>query len=373
MGTPVTSGAPSSKPDARIFSRCTSRGTLRDMPSVLPRWISAITACALLSAATPAYAQRGKKTEEDPKTAEAKKHMEAGAAFFNDPAGHKCEEAFSEFEKAYELVGSLNALKGMAFCAMFLERDGEAIELYETLLERKGSQIDRADKQQIESDLKALRAAVAVVTLKTDGANVVVVDTRTPAKGYPITNRYKIEEKQLQLGVHPGMHEIKASIDGQPEQVWRIEIKNGEAYNRDFNFGVKDEKKDDGANKPPPVVPDKPSRPIPKSVFIVGGATVALGIAGGVVGFLAKGAKDEFETANGKEADKAKLEEMRSKVVTMNLVADISFGLALAGAATTIVLFAKRPEKKPEAASGSLGFAPWATPQTAGAMVWGTF
>jgi len=325
----------------------------------------------MLTGAVPVYAQgKGKKPEDDPKVAEAKTHMEAGAAFFNDPAGHKCEEAFSEFEKAYELVGSLNALKGMAFCAMFLERDGEAIELYETLLERKGSQIDRADKQQIEADLKALRAAVSVVTLKTDVAGLTVVDTRTPAKGYPITNRYKIEEKQLQLGVHPGVHEFRASVDGKPEQVWRIEIKNGESYNREFNFGVTPP---DTNDKPPPKEPEKPSRPVPKSVFIVGGATVAFGIAGGVVGFLAKGARDDYEAANGKEADKAKLESMRSNVVTMNLIADVSFGLAVAGAATTLVLFLKRPEKKPDVGKDSLHFSPWATHQGSGAMMWGTF
>ena len=325
----------------------------------------------MFTASLPVYAQgKGKKPDEDPKVAEAKKHMEAGAAFFNDPAGHKCEEAFAEFEKAYDLVGSLNALKGMAFCAMFLERDGEAIELYETLLERKGSQIDRADKQQIEADLKALRAAVAVVTLKTDVTGLSVVDTRTPAKGYPITNRYKVDEKQLQLGVHPGVHEFKATVDGKPDQVWRIEIKNGEAYNHDFNFGTTVEVQQD---KPPPKEPEKPSRPIPKSVFIVGGATIALGAAGAVVGVLAKGARDEFETANGKETDKAKLESMRSNVVTMNLVADISFGLALAGAATTVVLILKRPEKKPDATQSALSFSPWATPQGGGAMVWGTF
>lgn len=330
-----------------------------------------MTACAMFTGAMPVYAQgRGKKPEEDPKVAEAKKHMEAGAAFFNDPAGHKCEEAFAEFEKAYELVGSLNALKGMAFCAMFLERDGEAIELYETLLERKGSQIDRADKQQIESDLKALRAAVAVVTLKTDVAGLTVVDTRTPAKGYPITNRYKIEEKQLQLGVHPGVHEFRAEVDGKPEQVWRIEIKNGEAYNHVFTFGAADSGTPD---KPPPKEPEKPARPIPKSVFIVGGATIALGIAGGVVGGLAKVARNDYEAANGQETDRAKLDEMRSKVVTMNLVADISFGLAVAGAATTLVLFLERPEKKPKAVKEALQFSPWATPRGGGAMVWGTF
>lgn len=339
------------------------------MRFALTRWISAITACAVLTAALPAS---GKKPEEDPKVAEAKKHMEAGAAFFNDPAGHKCEEAFAEFEKAYELVGSLNALKGMAFCAMFLERDGEAIELYETLLERKGSQIDRADKQQIESDLKALHAAVSIVTLKTDATGLSITDTRTPAKGYPITNRYKIEEKQLQLGVHPGVHEFRATFDGKPDQVWRIEIKNGEAYNHDFNFGVQ-KQEDTHDQPPPPKEPDKPSRPVPKSVFIMAGATVAFGAAGGVVGFLAKGARDEYEAANGTEPDKAKLDAMRSKVVTMNLIADVSFGLAVAGAATTLVLFLKRPEAKPEAGKDSLHFSPWATHQGGGAMLWGAF
>lgn len=344
------------------------------MRSQLTRWISAITACAMFTATGPVNAQgKGKKPAEDPNVAEAKKHMEAGAAFFNDPAGHKCEDAFGEFEKAYNLVGSLNALKGMAFCAMFLERDGEAIELYETLLERKGAQIDRADKRQIEADLKALREAVAVVTLKTNVVGLTVVDTRIPTKGSPITNRYRIDENQLQLGVHPGMHELKAVVDGQPEQVWRIEIKNGEAYDHDFRFA---ESAPDNEDKPPPKKteePKKPSRPIPKTVFIVGGATVALGAAGTVVGVLAKGARDEFEAANGKEKDKSKLEAMRSNVVTMNLVTDISFGLALAGAATTVVLFLQRPEKKPESDKGALSFSPWATPQGGGAMIWGTF
>jgi len=57
------------------------------MRSLLTRWISAITACAMFTTALPVHAQgKGKKPDDDPKVAEAKKHMEAGAAFFNDPA-----------------------------------------------------------------------------------------------------------------------------------------------------------------------------------------------------------------------------------------------------------------------------------------------
>ncbi len=321
----------------------------------------------MLAGASPAFAQP--KKAEDPNVAEAKKHMEAGAAFFNDPAGHKCEEAFSEFEKAYELVGSLNALKGMAFCAMFLERDGEAIALYETLLERKGSQMERTDKQQVESDIKALKAVVAKVTIKTNKPGLMVTDTRTPAKGYPITNRYKVDGDQLVLGIHPGVHELRASVDGSPEQVWRVEIKNGGEHEHSFEFETD---KPVQSDKPQPKPDDGPKRPIPKTVFIVGGASVALGIAGAVVGVLASGARTEYEDANGKEP-KAKLEDMRSNVTTLNLVADISFGLAIAGAATTVVLFLKRPEKKTEPTKEAVLFAPWATPQGGGAMIMGTF
>src|ERR1051325_2887154 len=81
-------------------------------------------------------------TTDPAKLEQAKKHMTAGAAFYNDPSGHKCEEAIREFGKAYELSGSLNALRGMAICNLELERDGDAIAQYQAYLKGKGDKID---------------------------------------------------------------------------------------------------------------------------------------------------------------------------------------------------------------------------------------
>jgi len=73
---------------------------------------SAGAATAPASSAAPATSPR-KPT--DAEIAEAKRHMEAAAAFYNDPSGRKCEDAYREFKLAYELSGgtSLNAAKGV--------------------------------------------------------------------------------------------------------------------------------------------------------------------------------------------------------------------------------------------------------------------
>jgi len=360
------------------------------MRSALTRTFSAITALAMLAAACPALAQGkgGKKppaepaAPEDPKLIEAKKHMEAGAAFYNDPSGHKCEEAYREFKKAFDLSGSMNAVKGMGLCAMELERDGEAISLLDKFLDAKGDQLDPADRQQMETDLKAMRSAVAWVTLKSDRAGVTITDVRTPARGFPITNRYTIGVTGTRIGIHPGAHEFKASVDGAPDQVWRVEISNGSKYDHEFEFdkgkpvtaeGFTDKDLQGGEDKPA----EKPSRPVPITVFVVGGAAIAAGIAGAVVGgALATSAKADYDASNGKartQADLVVLEDLRSNVVTLNAVADVCFGVAAAGAVVATVLFVTRPEKKAEPPKDSFAFAPWAIPQGGGFMAVGTF
>src|SRR5581483_10837342 len=84
-----------------------------------------------LALASSARAQTPVTNPTPDQLAQARQHMQAGAAFYNDPSGkHKCEEAYREFKKAYLLSGSLNAVKGMAVCSLELERDGEAIKEY---------------------------------------------------------------------------------------------------------------------------------------------------------------------------------------------------------------------------------------------------
>jgi hypothetical protein len=356
-------------------SACSPPGLRRSVePDCLPRpprrrrvrlGICSSLAALILATAAPALAQDPAKIEQ------AKKHMQAGAAFYNDPSGHKCEEALREFGKAYELSGSLNALKGMAVCNLELERDGEAIEQFAAYLKGKGDKIEAADKQQVESDLNALRAAVVKITITVDRPNVKITDVRTPSRGYPITNVYQVGIQGKKLGIHPGAHTFTASAEGSPDLVWKIDLSNGGTYDHAFEF----EKA--GAGAPPSTPGDagaQTSRPISIPVWIAAGTTVAL--TGVTVGMMvrANGIASNYNDQNGR-APRSVLEPLRDDVNNANLLADIFLGASVAGLATTVVLFVLRPTKQVEAPKSAWISAPTLTvgPAGAGASWTGAF
>jgi hypothetical protein len=299
--------------------------------------------------------------------AEAKRHMEAGAAFYNDPSGHKCEEAYREFKKAYDLSGSLNALKAMGICALELERDGEAIERLEKYLEGKGAQIEAGDKAQVESDLKALRAAVARVTFKSDRSEVRITDVRTPSKGPQVTNDYALTGEQT-LGIHPGRHTFTASAEGAPSLTWTVEIANGGTYDHMFDFSKAAASAGAGGAQPKPA---ETERPVPVTAFVFGGLTVALAVPTVIFMVRAGGKNSDYEAQNGK-LPAAELTELRSDVKSANLVADIFLGATVASLAATGIFYFTRPSR-PAEKTGAWAVAPTASRSGGGAVVIGRF
>lgn len=350
--------------------------------NLLAHAAAALAALALTIAPGPAAAQP--TAQPDPaKLAEAKKHMEAGAAFYNDPTGHKCEEAYREFSKAYELSGSLNALKNMGVCALELERDGEAIEHFEKFLAGKGDKADAAERTQIESDLKALKAAVAWVTLKSNRPGVQVTDTRTPSRGTPITNRYTVGPDGLRVGIHPGAHSFTASVEGAPDVVWRAEISNGGSYEHTFELVAPGAQKPEpgptpkGAGEKQPAAAPPPAevameRPVPASVYVFAGLTVACAVPMTIFMLKAKSDRDAFDASNNGTLPQAEMEDLRSTVTTSNLLADVFLGATAASLVTTGVLFFTRPER-PVQQTGSWVLSPTITTRGGGAVVSGRF
>jgi hypothetical protein len=305
---------------------------------------------AVICTAAPA---RGAEPKPSPaKIEEAKRHMKAGASFYNDPSGHKCEEAIREFGKAYELSGSLNALKGMAICNLELERDGDAIEQYTAYLTGKGNAIDAAEKAQIEADLNALKQAAAAVSLSADKEGVKVTDVRTPSRGYPIQNTYTLSAGKKKLGIHPGQHLFTASVEGKPDLTWKVEIANGGTYEHAFEF--RKDAPPPPKTEPPPPAPVKMIRPVPAAVWVTTGLTVAL--AGTWVGLAvrAKGKNSDYNKVNGKEPA-TQLEALRSDVKSANLIADIFMGATIASLGTTVILYFTRPSKPEPAPKSSFG------------------
>jgi len=349
------------------------------MRSSIARAAAALSLVAISAAAPPAFAQKTPKPDAAT-LEEAKKHMKAGAAFYNDPSGHKCEEALREFSKAYELSGSLNALKGMAVCNLELERDGDAIEQYTTYLEgkakEKGKKFDPAEKKQVENDLAALKAAVATVKLTVNRPDVQLTDVRTPSKGFPITNRYTIPQDGKSLGIHPGAHTFTASTEGYPDLVWNAEISNGGQYEHSFEFEAPKPQEPDKSEDAKPTVPEgpaePPSRPVPATVWIFGGLTLALTAPTAIFMVRAGGLNDDYKARNG-NAPAAELEQMRSDVQTANLIADIFLGATVASAVATTVFFITRPTKPAQPAAGSFAVAPTVGRTGGGAVLVGSF
>lgn len=345
---------------------------------LLRRAAAALAALALSAALGPAAAQPSQKDPE--KLAEARRHMEAGAAFYNDPTGHKCEEAYREFGKAYELSGSLNALKGMGVCALELERDGEAIEHLEKYLAGKGDKLDAAEKAQVEADLKALRAAVAWVTLKSSRPGTRLTDTRTPAKGSPVTNRYTIGPEGTKVGLHPGAHAFTASVEGAPDVIWRADIANGGTYEHTFEIpgAAKPEASSprgpaqDVGPAPPPAGEGATERPVPASVYVFAGLTVACAVPMTLFMLKAKSDREAFDEKNNGTVPQAEVEDLRSTVTTSNLLADIFLGVTAASFVTTGVLFFTRPSR-PAQQTGSWTVTPTVGAAGGGAVIRGRF
>jgi hypothetical protein len=153
---------------------------------------------------------------------EARTHFAAGVSLLQDPEGEKVEEAYREFRTAYDLSNSPKILGNMGFCAMRLERDGEAIDVYSRYL-REVPDIDPDERAQIVRDLQTLSVGVVRLTIEFDKPGVRIVDVRTPVRGERVTNTYGPVTGKLEIGVRPGHHVITAKLPDHEDAVWELD------------------------------------------------------------------------------------------------------------------------------------------------------
>ena len=149
-------------------------------------------------------------------------HFAAGVALLQDPEGEKVEDAYREFQKAFEISQSPKILGNLGFCAMRLERDGEAIEAYSRYL-REVPDIDNDERAQIVRDLQTLTVGVARLTITADKPGVRLLDVRTPTRGERVTNVYGPFNGKIDIGVRPGHHVITAKLADHEDAVWEVD------------------------------------------------------------------------------------------------------------------------------------------------------
>jgi hypothetical protein len=312
--------------------------------------VAVATALMMFLASGSAFAQyaEAKDSPGEGDIGKAKQHMAAGVAFMQDPDGARYEEAYPEFRKAYELSGSLNALQNLAICSMKLELDGEAIKYFARFVEKKGDDIDEADKTQVERDLAALKSSVAWIKISSDKGGVSMSDVRTPRRGAKVRNQYDVGIQERAIGVHPGEHVFTAVGPDGKELSWRITLKNGKTESHEFRYDPNAPVTADGftMDDPKPDTPEEDEGDEDGGGGVNAGVWVALGITiaalGVWAGFMGKSAGDKAEYDDkilGKKELKVQ-QEAADDLETTNLLADVFLGVAGAGAIATIIIAA---------------------------------
>jgi hypothetical protein len=165
----------------------------------------------------------------------ARNHFRAGVALLEDPDGAKYEEAYSEFKAAYAASRSPKVLGNVGYCAMMLERDGEAIEAYSRYL-AEVDDVPKEEREQITRDLQTMRTGVVRVILRADLPDATVVDQRVPVRGNTVTNVYKMDGQTGSFTVRAGHHVIRLKMNGTESAPWDLEATPGGSFTHAFKL-----------------------------------------------------------------------------------------------------------------------------------------
>jgi hypothetical protein len=316
----------------------------------------------------------------NPNLEQAKVHMAAGTSFYNEPpVGSKCEAAVVEFEKAFQLSGSWRALRALAICELYLERDGAARDHFEQVLSIGGNDIPADEKKQVSDDLARLKASIATLKVSINAPTGRLITTRQASDGKITTNRYPLAPSTT-IGIHPGVYTFTAQTDGFPDVTWSAEVGNGATAEKLVEFKAAPAVDPGPGPRPGPgPAPKQFERPIPVTVWIFTGVAGAAAIGTGVFMGLAASAKSDFDAQNG-VADATTLEDLRSDVITKNIVADVLLGTTIAAAGATLIFYFTRPEVEVSSTETAWSIAPMplfspdgASPVGAAAFIGGTF
>lgn len=290
-------------------------------------------------------------------------------------AAGKYDEACPKFAQSQQLDPATGTLLNLAACH---EKQGKLttawLEYSDAIVAaRRDAREDRVQyaserAHELEPKLSRLTLLLAPdadtpgLTIELDGASVgrAVIGAPTP--------------------VDPGTHTVRASAPGKKAQLFSVEI-GPLADQQSLTIPkLEDGPPEVAAPGPaaaPPVVssPSEPAprdaldnRPVPTSVYVAGGITLALAASAGATGLSYLNKRADYEDLADKQSSPSAIETRRDQALTYGR---INFGLWLGtalGAGITTYLYVTRPERQ-----AAVQVTPWLGPEVAGLGVTGGF
>ncbi|MBI2896522.1 MAG: PEGA domain-containing protein [Deltaproteobacteria bacterium] len=267
----------------------------------------------------PARPQPAAEPVQDDATQRAREAYDRGRTQF---AAQQYREALAAFQAAYDAKPHPTVLISIAECQERLEDFRAAVATLERYL---ADSPEARDRQQVQERIAAHRTRPAKINVTSEPAGAAIgVDGSASGQVTPAT-----------IEIAPGAHTISLTLEGYENATQEITVEFAER--RDLPLTLQ---------TPVPEEPELPPEPAPVEEARTGGETapvwVAAGVAGvglvagAVLGFLALSDRSDFD-------DKPTV-ETADRGERFALFADIAFGVGIAAAVTTAVLYFTRSE-----------------------------
>ena len=257
---------------------------------------------------------------------QAKKHYAQGQKFFDEG---RFAEAEASFQRAHDVSPHPIVLLSIAESRVGQGNFVGAVTAFERYLkESPGAK----DKAKIEARIREIKAKPGKLAIRSAPAGAKITVDGEPVTGTTPTS----------VELTPGLHEVVFSLDDHHSVTKRIDVAYGSnevvkvdlrPIEPDTISDLEDSIQEDTEVE---VEEESGSSGVPTGALVAGGVGAAGLISGVIFGLLALDAESEFEmTPTEDTADKGE---------AYALIADISYGVAIVGAATAIILWATADE-----------------------------
>lgn len=308
--------------------------------------VAALAALAILSAAPgPCAAQAAPSAPTDAQRARARQLYAEGQRHFQ---ADRFAEALASFEAAYREVPNPVVLLGVASAQERLERREDAARTLRRYLRER---TDAPDRASIEQRIAALDPSGATAEPEAPTGGTIRVTSSPSGAAISLDGTETGRTSPADLSVAPGEHHLALTLEGHAPVERMVAVAAGEIADATFTLAVDEPSvSSEGdvfageaetsettetsteTSVEAPVVDPGPSAGVWVTAAIAGATLVG----GTVLGFLALSAQSDFDSNPSHEtADRGQ---------TFALIADLSFGVAIAAGVTAIVLYAtERP------------------------------
>lgn len=288
--------------------------------------LSLLALAAVNVAVSTAHAQSKKE--------QAKKHYADGQSYFDEG---RFAEAEAAFQRAYDASPHPIVLLSIAESRLGQGAFAGAVRSFERYLKEEPKAKNRAELEAKIAEIKAKPGKLAIRSQPV-GATVRIDDK--PVPGVTPTS----------VEVAPGPHNITLELEGYQPSARRIDVEYGSNEVLQFDLrpvegakisDLEGELQDQDSDALASAEDTDAGSDVPVGALVAGGVGAAGLISGVVFGLLALDAQSEFdENPTADTADRGE---------TYALIADVSYGVAIAGAAAAVILWVTHDSTEEEA------------------------